>query len=449
MSRRAIVVGLGDTGLSCVSYLQSAGYQVEVCDSRSSPPLTAALKARHPDVPLILGPFRADVLMHADLLAVSPGVALREPAIRAAIRNEVAVVGDIELFARACQAPIIAVTGSNGKSTVTSMVGEMLQRAGLAVEVGGNIGVPALTLLARPIPDVYVLELSSFQLETTSSLNAQAATVLNVTPDHMDRYEDFTEYAHAKARVYGGTGRMVVNREDPAVMAMAHAHREVVSFGLDRPTGHDFGLVESGGQTWLAHGKTPLMTADALALPGRHNIANALAALALATTMTRATDTLTAALREFRGLKHRTQRIAQVDGVEWIDDSKGTNVGATLAAVSGLPGPVVLIAGGDGKGADFTPLAPVMRVKARALIVIGRDGPRLAQALDGCCPQFAARDMDEAVTLARAQARPGDQVLLSPACASFDMFRDYAHRGEVFTEAVTRLVMKRQGGAHG
>ncbi|HUW99091.1 MAG TPA: UDP-N-acetylmuramoyl-L-alanine--D-glutamate ligase [Acidiferrobacter sp.] len=448
MSRQAIVVGLGDTGLSCVPYLRDAGYDLLVCDSRSAPPLMARLQEQHPGVPLLTGPFPEHVFLGADLIVVSPGVSVKEPAIAAAARSGVAIIGDVELFARACDAPVIAITGSNGKSTVTTLVGDMLARTGLRVAVAGNIGVPVLTLLGRPAPDVYVLELSSFQLETTASLNAQAATILNVSPDHMDRYDDFAEYAHAKARIFAGFGRMVVNRDDQCVATLAHAEREVLSFGLDRPTGHDFGLLAHESQIWLAQGKQRLMPASAIPIPGQHNIANVLAAFALATAMSRDTAAMIDAVGDFQGLAHRTQLVANVDGVSWIDDSKGTNVGATAAAVAGLKGPVVLIAGGDCKGADFTALAAIVREKARAVVLMGRDAPRIEEALTGCCPLRLVRDMEEAVLAAREYAHPGDQVLLSPACASFDMFRNYAHRGEVFTAAVRRLILGQSGGAH-
>lgn len=449
MTRTAVVVGLGDTGLSCVPYLLRAGYEVSVCDSRSSPPLMPAMREAYPAVPVLTGPFREDQLLAADILVVSPGVSLKELALKAAARAGVSIVGDIELFARTCDAPVIAITGSNGKSTVTTLVGDMLRKAGLRVEVGGNIGVPALTLLDSSTPDAYVLELSSFQLETTSSLNARAATVLNVTPDHMDRYDDVAEYAHAKARIFAGLGRMVINREDPLVAAMVRTDREVVSFGLDRPVGHDFGLITQGSDLWLAQGKQALMPVADIPLPGRHNVANTLAAFALATTLSRDTEAMASAVRAFRGLAHRTQVVGHRDNVTWIDDSKGTNVGATAAALAGLDGRVVLIAGGDGKGADFSALAPIVRDKARAVVLIGRDGPRLAEALKGACPLHFAQDMDEAVLIAQRCARVGDRVLLSPACASFDMFRNYGHRGEVFTAAVQRLILDPRGGAHG
>ena len=289
----------------------------------------------------------------------------------------------------------------------------------------------------------------AFQLETTASLNAQAATVLNVSPDHMDRYEDLAEYAHAKARIFTGTGRMVINRDDPWVITMAHEDREVVSFGLNRPIGHDFGLIDHVGEPWIARGRQPLMPVAAVPLPGRHNIANVMAAFALATTVSRDLPAMVKAAASFQGLAHRTEVVGRHEGVEWIDDSKGTNVGATTAAMAGLVGRVVLIAGGDGKGADFSPLAPVIRDKARAVVLIGRDAKRIEEAVRGSCPIVHAGDMDEAVRLARDYAEPGDHVLLSPACASFDMYRNYAHRGEVFADAVRRLVIGRQGGGHG
>ncbi|MDA8389829.1 MAG: UDP-N-acetylmuramoyl-L-alanine--D-glutamate ligase [Gammaproteobacteria bacterium] len=448
MRRHAIVLGLGETGLSCVPYLQGHGYHVTVCDSREKPPLQDRLSAAHPDVPLVCGPFPATLLVEADLLVASPGVPLREPAIQAAAAAGVPVVGDIELFARACQAPVVAITGANGKSTVTTLVGDMLKACGRRVQVAGNIGVPVLTLLTQPVPDVYVLELSSFQLETTMSLNAVAATVLNITPDHMDRYVDLTEYAHAKARIFSGSGRMIINREDSWVAAMARAGREVVSFGLDRPIGHDFGVTTEAGRAWVCQGRTRIMPVDAIGIPGTHNTANVLAAFALATAVSRDTTAMIQAVTAFRGLAHRTTMVGIRDDISWIDDSKGTNVGATVAALTGMAGMVVLIAGGDGKGADFSALRPAVSSKARAVVLIGRDADKLAAALDGCCPLVCATDLDQAVVLARSLARPGDSVLLSPACASFDMFRNYTHRGEVFADAVRRQILEPAGRPH-
>jgi len=445
MTRRAVVLGLGDTGFSCVGHLLSRGYDVVVCDSRPTPPLSSRLRESYPAVEIVTGPFSRDLLTSADLLAVSPGVSVKEPAIAAAAACGVPIVGDIELFAWACETPIVAITGSNGKSTVTTLVGHMLSAAGFRVEVAGNIGVPVLTLLGRAPPDVYVLELSSFQLETTVSLNAQAATVLNVSPDHMDRYEDIADYAYAKARIFTGVGRVVVNREDPWVTAMAREDREVVSFGLNRPRAHDFGIVEHEGANWLVQGRHRLMPTADVPIPGSHNIANVLSAFALATALCCEFDPMIEAVRGFTGLAHRTQVLGRYGDVAWIDDSKGTNVGATAAALAGLPGPVVLIAGGEGKGADFSPLAAIAETKARAVVLIGKDAPRIRAVLEGRCPLVEAGSMEEAVVAARALARPGDQVLLSPACASFDMFRNYAHRGDVFAEAVRRLVSGTEG----
>ncbi|MDA8361223.1 MAG: UDP-N-acetylmuramoyl-L-alanine--D-glutamate ligase [Gammaproteobacteria bacterium] len=449
MRRHAIVLGLGETGLSCVPYLQGRGYHVTVCDSREKPSCADRLEVAHPDVRLVCGSFPEALLAEADLLVASPGVPVKEPAIQAAMAMGIPVVGDIELFARACQAPVVAITGANGKSTVTTLVGDMLQASGRRVRVAGNIGVPVLTVLAEPVPDVYVLELSSFQLETTMSLNALAATVLNITPDHMDRYADLTEYAHAKARIFSGSGRMVINREDSWVAAMARAGREVVSFGLDRPTGHDFGLTADAGRAWVCQGRQRIMPVDAIGIPGTHNIANVLAAFALATAVSRDTAAMIPAVTAFRGLAHRTTLVGVRDEISWIDDSKGTNVGATVAALTGMAGMAVLIAGGDGKGADFSSLRPAVSSKARAVVLIGRDAGKLEAALEGCCPLVRATDLDQAVLLARSLAQPGDAVLLSPACASFDMFRNYKHRGEVFADAVRRQILQPVEVPHG
>jgi len=438
-SPRVLVVGLGKTGLSCARYLSARGVNVAVVDSREQPPALSVLRDELPDVAVFTGGFEARVFEYADELVVSPGVSLREPAVADAVARGVPVAGDIELFAREATAPVIAVTGSNGKSTVTSLVGEMARAAGRDVRVGGNLGTPALELLRQTEPDLYVLELSSFQLETTASLNAVAAVVLNVSADHLDRYAALEEYAAAKARVFRGSGVQVLNRDDARVMAMAQPGRTAVSFGLARPQrATDYGLIEEGGETWLARGGEALMPETALRMPGRHNVANALAALALGEAAGFARDAMLDTLAQFPGLAHRTQWVGEGGGVTWYNDSKGTNVGATVAAVVGMAGPVVLIAGGDGKGADFSPLRPVLIAKGRAAVLIGRDGPRIAEVLEGALPLVYAQDMDDAVAQAAQLARPGDTVLLSPACASFDMFRNYEERGDVFTQAVQR-----------
>ncbi len=438
-TKRALVVGLGATGLSCVRYLRAQGYEVSVVDSRAAPPALAELRRTFPEVDCHTGGFDERVFQAATLLVVSPGVAPREPAVARTMARGVETVGDIELFARAVRSPVLAITGANGKSTVTSLTGAMCREAGLATAVGGNIGVPALDLLEQTPVDVYVLELSSFQLETTASLKPLAATVLNITPDHMDRYRDLDEYAAAKARIFRGEGVMVLNADDPRVLRMAESGRTIVRFGLGAPaSAHDYGLVMHGGEEWLAKGERWLLPAGEVPLAGRHNLANVLAAMALAEAAKVPFDAMKRAILHFKGLAHRTELVAERDGVRWINDSKGTNVGATLAALNGMTGPAVLIAGGDGKGADFGALKSACAAHARAVVLIGRAAPLIEQALAGVVPVAHAADMTQAVRQARALAQPGDVVLLSPACASFDMYRNYEHRGDVFRAAVMK-----------
>ena len=439
--KRALVVGLGLTGFSCVRYLTARGYDVTVADTRAAPPKLDELAREFPRVSAHTGGLPAVLFDEPGLLVVSPGVSIKEAPIARAIERGAQAVGDIELFARAATAPVIAVTGANGKSTVTALTGEMCRRAGLETAVGGNIGVPALSLLADREPDVYVLELSSFQLETTHSLNARAAAVLNVTADHMDRYRDFDEYAQAKARIFRGNGTMVLNADDPVVMRMRQSGRRTVYFGLEQPAGaQDYGLDEIEGAAWLVRGGQPLMPAHEVPLAGRHNLANTLAAMALAEAAGVAPAAACAAVREFKGLRHRTELVAERGGVRWYDDSKGTNVGATVAALNGMTSPVVLIAGGDGKGQDFSGLKTAAAEHARAVVLIGRDAPLIEAALGGVVAIHHARDMQDAVAIADKLAQPGDVVLLSPACASFDMFRNYEHRAEVFCQAVREVV---------
>lgn len=445
--KQVLVLGLGDTGLSALRWLQCRGTRVTVADTREAPPRLAAVQADFPQLQTHFGPFRRAVFEQADLIVASPGVPLAEPEIRAAQARGTPVVGDVELFARfkPAHAKVIAITGSNGKTTVTTLVGEMCRAAGLNTVVAGNIGLPVLDALAGveqgPVPDVYVLELSSFQLETTHSLDADVATVLNVTEDHMDRYAGMAEYAAAKARVFSGHGLQVLNRQDGWSAGMALSGRREVTFGLDVPLDHnDFGLREVGGETWLVQGGTGLIALSGLRIAGLHNAANALAALALCRGIGLDYAPLLQVLREFRGLPHRVEWVADIGGVGFYDDSKGTNVGATCAALAGLQKPVVLIAGGDGKGQDFTPLCEPVSRHARAVVLIGRDGPQIAAALATAgVPLLQAASLPEAVERARALASPGDAVLLSPACASFDMFRNYAHRAEVFVRAVQAL----------
>ncbi|MBS0396054.1 MAG: UDP-N-acetylmuramoyl-L-alanine--D-glutamate ligase [Proteobacteria bacterium] len=437
-ARRNLVVGLGKTGLSAVRWLAAQGEAVAVTDSRAAPPGLEALRALPAPVPASLGGFDLGLLDSADRIVLSPGVSRAEPIVRAALARGLVVVGDVELFARARRAPAVAITGTNGKSTVTTLVAEMARRAGRRVLAGGNLGEPALDLLAQPDPELYVLELSSFQLESTDSLELAAAAVLNVTPDHMDRYATLADYAAAKARILTHAAAAVVNLDDPLVAAMPRPGQRRVGFSVARADA-DFGLVEVGGASQLARRGEPLLPVAELGIAGRHNAANALAALALGAEIGLELAPMLATLRSFTGLAHRGQVVAERRGVRYVDDSKGTNVGATLAAVAGLDGPLVMIAGGDGKGQDFAPLADAFRGKVRHVVLIGRDREALAAALAGTCPTEYAPDMDAAVAAAAAAARPGDLVLLSPACASLDMFRDYAARGDAFAAAARRL----------
>jgi UDP-N-acetylmuramoylalanine--D-glutamate ligase len=438
---KTLVVGLGKTGLSCARFLTRQGIRVAITDTRTSPPGLARLREEQPDIALFLGGFQPEVFEAAEQLIVSPGVSVAEPLIQAALARRVPVIGDIELFARAVKAPVVAVTGSNGKSTVASLLGEMARYAGWRTAVGGNLGEPALDLLHED-NRFYVLELSSFQLETTHSLEPRAATVLNVSPDHLDRYPSLEAYAEAKARIYRGAEVGIINRDDPLVAAMAGLARKDAGFTLEVPEGSDYGLCQQAGETWLCRAGRPLLPVSELRLKGRHNLANALAALALGEVSGLPVEAMLEGLRRFRGLAHRTEWVADRGGVRWYNDSKGTNVGATVAALDGLhdpPARAVLIAGGVCKGADFSELAPVVERTCRAVVLIGRDAPMLRAALAGRTLLADAGSLEAAVRRAAVLARPGDHGLLSPACASFDMFRNYEHRGEAFVAAVQEL----------
>jgi len=458
--KNVLVLGLGDTGLSCARWLAERGARVSVADSRTAPPQSPHLAELLPQVPVHTGPFDDALLQATELLVVSPGVPLTEPAVARAIAAGIEAVGDIELFARAVQAlntqrehpmRVIAITGSNGKSTVTAMCGDMCRMAGLTTCVAGNIGLPVLDALHEieqglaPTPQVWVLELSSFQLETTSSLNATAATVLNLSEDHMDRYPDMDAYAAAKARIFSGDGVQVLNRDDARSLAMALPGRHVVSFGLDRcPRDENFGLCEDE----LCLGGDMLMPLSALPVSGLHNAANALAALALTRALGLPMEALLRGLVHFKGLPHRVEKVAEIDGVTYYDDSKGTNVGATEAALYGMGArKAVVILGGDGKGQDFSPLKAAVEANARAVLLIGRDAPLIEAAIAGSGVEtHRAATLPEAVELAQRLAQPGDAVLLSPACASFDMFRNYIHRAEVFVDAVQKMAAARAAG---
>lgn len=442
-NKRVLVLGLGETGLSALRWLRTQGAVLSVADTREAPSGLDVVKKEMPEVQIYLGAFDAEVLKKSELIISSPGIALSEPALQASIHAGVQVVGDVELFAqyRDPNAKVIAITGANGKTTVTTLVGEMCKAAGLKTVVAGNIGLPVLDALAMPAPDVYVLELSSFQLETTSSLVIDAATMLNLTEDHMDRYADLTRYAAAKARIFYNAKYQVLNRDDAWSMVMARPKLEVATFGLSEDES-GFGISAEG---WALEGARKLFSVTDLHIKGTHNAANALAAIALCRAIGLEYAPLLSALYNFKGLPHRVEWVANIEDVDYFDDSKGTNVGATCAALSGLghsnnAAKVVLIAGGDGKGQDFTPLHAPVKDNARAVVLIGRDAPMIEKALEQTdVPMYHAADMHEAVVIARRVAQSGDAVLLSPACASFDMYKNYVHRAEVFVDAVKGL----------
>lgn len=447
LSGTTLIVGLGKSGLAAARALQALGVNFAVTDSRAAPPGLAALRAACPNVPLYLGSFAPAAFANAERLLVSPGVSVHTPIISASAARGMPVEGDIEWLAQLTTVPIAAITGSNGKSTVTTLLGDMAQAVGVQAAVGGNLGIPALELWLRTegqtpaqTPQLYVLELSSFQLETTHSLNAQVAAVLNISPDHMDRYAGLEDYIAAKRRILRGSGTMVLNADDATVMSMLEPGREVLRFTLDVPKAGVFGLHHQGVETWLGYGEERWIAASELQISGEHNLANALAALAMGHALRWPRAPMLEALRQFTGLAHRTVLVRERGAVRWFNDSKGTNVGATVAAVRGMRGSVVLIAGGDGKNQDFTPLRQALLEKARAVVLIGRDAPRIAAALqDSGLALHSAANMQQAVQQAAQLAQAGDSVLLSPACASFDMFSGYEERGAVFAAAVREL----------
>ena len=446
--KRVLVLGLGDTGLSALRWLKGQGALLSVADTRQMPPGLALLEVELPETKLYLGTLTPQAFEGVDLVVISPGVSLSEPSLQAVIQRGVPVIGDVELFAqhRPSGTKLIAITGSNGKSTVTTMVGEMCRASGLKTTVAGNIGLPVLDTLNGDIPDVYVLELSSFQLETTSSLNATAATVLNISEDHMDRYHGLKDYAAAKARIFSGTGVQVLNRQDSMSLDMTLEGRTCVTFGLDEAkNAEDFGLGQKDGATILMRGENELITSHELKISGSHNAANALAAMALCEVIGLQKEVMIKALREYKGLPHRVEWVAEIGNITFYDDSKGTNVGATCAALQGLVGPndsskIVLIAGGDGKGQDFSPLSGIVARNARAVVLIGRDALEIQKGLNVESIHIVkVETLELAVKAAYDLAQPGDAVLLSPACASFDMFRNYVHRAEVFVQSVKAL----------
>jgi len=466
-----IILGLGKTGVSCARYLIKQGYQIAIADSRLTPPNLEQFKQDFPEVKIYLGEFDYNILSQANELIISPGVSNKEPTIAACIKIGMSVVSDIELFARATKAPIIAITGSNGKSTVTSLVGQMAQDAGKKVKIGGNLGTPALDLL-DPEAEVYVLELSSFQLDNTYSLKPAAAVVLNISPDHMDRYLDLNEYIASKQRIYNNCQIAIINLDDPVSYQGAKLPENIISFGISsvtvNPVAADFSLrssketqakacgyqsydrqsQESEKQTKKTYAHQKFETLQAKNLPtlkikGQHNISNALAALALGRAINLPEASMRQTLQEFPGLAHRCQWVANINQVDWYNDSKGTNVGATKSAIEGLgtdnQGKIIIILGGIGKDADFTQLQDVARQFVRTAVLIGKDAKLIQQALLGACKIIHADSMQETVKICAQEARPHDIVLLSPACASFDMFNDFEHRGKIFIKEVNKL----------
>ncbi|MCX7097110.1 MAG: UDP-N-acetylmuramoyl-L-alanine--D-glutamate ligase [Methylococcales bacterium] len=434
---KVLVVGLGNTGISVAHYLQKLGFNFAITDSRDKPPLINDFLQVMPDTPVFTGGFDEAAFKVATHLVVSPGVSLTEKSIVKAIAKGAKLVSDIDLFACSVDVPVIAITGSNGKSTVTTMVGDMAKACGKKVGVGGNLGTPALDLLGK-MDEMYVLELSSFQLERTSSLNAAAATVLNVSADHLDRHADMAEYAQEKQNIFKGDGVMVINSDDPIVDAMRQPERKLITFSTSKAA--DFYIAKQGEEEYLMHHQQCLLPITQLPLEGRHNAANALAALALGAAIGLDKTAMCQALKCFKGLAHRMQRVAQIRGVTWVNDSKATNIGACAAALLGYDRKVILIAGGDAKGADMNELTPAIKEKAKSVVLMGKDADLIKQALDNCVPVYAAENMRQAVLLAADLAEVGDSVLLSPACASLDQYKNYQDRGDQFAKAVLGLL---------
>lgn len=434
---KVLVVGLGETGFSVAKFLHQQGIPFAVVDSRDKPPLNDAMLQDYPDTPIFTGGFDKTAFEVATHLIVSPGVSLQEDSIRKAILLGTKLLSDIDLFACATDKPVIAITGSNGKSTVTTMLGAMGNESNVVTAIGGNLGEPALDLLDDSV-ELYVLELSSFQLERTSVLNANAATILNVTEDHMDRYADIMDYAKEKQRIFSGNGVMVINEDDSVVNSMRVENRDLYTFSVIKKTG--FHVANQQGENWLMNAELAMMRQSELAVEGLHNVANALAALALGTAAGLNNVAMCNALRRFKGLNHRMQKVGRINGVTWVNDSKATNIGACVAALQGYQNKVILIAGGDAKGADMKGLVAAIEEKAICVVLMGKDADKIESAINGCVPSYRVENIQEAVKQAAKLAKDGGSVLLSPACASFDQYKGYQERGDKFTEAVMELV---------
>jgi UDP-N-acetylmuramoylalanine--D-glutamate ligase len=440
--KQVVVVGLGKTGLSCVRYLSQLGCSIIVMDTRLAPPNLAEFQLNFPNVSIILGRLDQDILCSVNEIIMSPGVAVASKEIQAAIKAGVRVRGDIDLFVDAAKAPVIAITGSNGKSTVTTLLGDMAVNSGLNVGVGGNLGTPALDLLDAE-KELYVLELSSFQLETTESLNAECVVLLNVTEDHMDRYPNKMAYLQAKQRVFRGAKHVAINDDEVLSQPLATINMKLVHFGLSNPDLKKFSINDRNGERFISFGFDDLLSVKELKLKGQHNLSNALAALALGSVVGLPTKVMLETLKVYKGLPHRCEYLRTINSVDYINDSKGTNAGAAVTAIKSLgqesSGKVILIAGGDSKDADLAPLVEPMATYGKLAILIGSDADKIEQVLSGTVAVKKVGSLEAAVQLAEQQADPGDVVLLSPACASFDMFDNYMHRGDVFSKEVAGL----------
>ncbi|HHB92994.1 MAG TPA: UDP-N-acetylmuramoyl-L-alanine--D-glutamate ligase [Thioploca sp.] len=436
ISKKTVIMGMGKTGLACAKFLHKQKIPVIIMDNRASPPGLPLLQQQFPEITSITGKFDSELLSQASEIIISPGLSKQEPALAKAKSIGISIISEIELFARYVKAPVVAITGSNGKSTVTTMLGEMVQQAGWKVQVGGNLGTPAIELLCEPTPDIYILEISSFQLETTYSLNPVAAVVLNISEDHMDRYASLADYIATKQLIYQGKGIFIINADDPYAINIA----KKISFSLQADKG-DFRISKQNNELYLTKVEKnkliPLLPVKKMHLQSSMMQANTLAALALGYAINLPLSAMLTAVKQFKGLPHRCAWVATKRGIDFFNDSKGTNVGATIAAIQGIARQSILIAGGDGKGADFKPLTKVVAEHCHAVVLIGKDAPLIAKILS--VPIYYANSMEDAVIKAANLANSGEAVLLSPACASFDMFDNYEHRGKVFEEVVKQL----------
>ena len=436
--KSVLVLGLGLTGYSVVRHLVAGGHRISVWDSREFPPYLMKVREEFPGVDVTTGELPYQRFKQFSEVVVSPGIGID----RDEVDGTSMPIGDIELFARCADAPVIGVTGSNGKSTVTMLVSEMLTAAGKDVRTGGNIGTPALDLLTQDSPDFYVLELSSFQLETTHSLKTVCSTILNISEDHMDRYRSLDDYIDAKMRIFSASSRIIYNRQDRHTTERIVPGDRTSSFGMDKPPGEgDFGIDVVDGERWFMQGKNRLVNTDKLTLQGEQNVANTLAAMALVHwSGVELNDKVIGAAMAFGGLPHRCEVVAEVNAVKWINDSKGTNVGATVAAIDGIHSNIVLIAGGRGKGADFSELADAIRRRVKFTILYGEDAATIDSSLDASTQRVLVSGLDEAVGIAMGHVVPGDVVLFSPACASFDMFDNFEQRGNAYKNLVLEMV---------